>query len=210
MKKRILLLTLFAVVAASAGYGIRTALTKPKAVKSPAYTITWQVTDYYEDGTNKPRYLETRYVSSSGKWHSIKDAGVMREESFAEVGKGVYIKRNNRLEMLSGYQPPHRATEDELLKSPNFLRVDTVLGYKAIVVGSGNRPRTGSEFWVVPALGGETIKIVLRSNPAEMKTVYEPVSLTMGEPDPSLVTMRELPVDKTVKSNSLSKPVSPE
>ncbi|HKO99565.1 MAG TPA: hypothetical protein VJU86_21480 [Pyrinomonadaceae bacterium] len=195
MKKSILLLSVFAVIAATTGYGVRTALNLSRKGKAPAYTIVWQVTDYSSDGTSRPRYFETRYVSGNGRWHSLK-SGDTKEEGFGEPGKGVFARHGHKLYFVSEYSARPVVTEEELMNSPDFLRVDNVLSYKAIVVSSGNRPRTGSEFYKVPALGGHILKIVIADSASGPKTVYEPISFTLGEPEASAVTMpNNLPVD---------------
>jgi hypothetical protein len=119
MRTRILVMIVFAVLAGTAGYGVRTALNSTTQEQRPAYTIVWRVTEYYPDGTNRPRYLETRQVSASGKWHTVKNGGDTNEESFGEPGKGVFIKGRQKMYFVSEYTaPPPVLTEEKLLNSP--------------------------------------------------------------------------------------------
>ncbi|MEK6283050.1 MAG: hypothetical protein AABN95_22045 [Acidobacteriota bacterium] len=202
MKKSILLLVVLAVIAGTAGYGVRTAFNSTLKKPSPAFTVVWQVTDYFPDGTSIPRYIETRYVSGNGKWHSVKNGADVNEESFGEPNKGVFRKQKDKLYFVSELPVLPPLTEEDLVNSRNYLRTETLLGYKAIVVSSGNRPRTGSEFYVVPALGGEIIKEVIADNKTGLKTVHDPISLTLGEPDASVVALPNgLPIDyETIKA----------
>jgi hypothetical protein len=196
MRKRILLVVIFAVIAGTAGYGVRTAYNSTIKKQKAGYTIVWQVTEYFPDGTSIPVNTETRYVSANGNWHAFKTTGNKTEESYGAVGKGTFVKHAGKLFFVSDYSNPSPAvTEDDLMNNPDFLRVDSVLGYKAIVVSSGNRPRTGSEFYKVPALGGEIIKTVIAQSGTGPRIVYEPVSLILGEPHAEAVT---LPTDLTV------------
>lgn len=198
MRKRILLVLVLIVLAAAAGVGARTALDHVSKNRRPGYTIVWQTTDYDADGKATPYCTETRYVSSSGRWRDLKQCVDGRNaETFGEVGRGVFVKRGQKLDFLSAYaKPAPFVTEEELRNSPTYLRSEAVLGYATIVVKAGNEVEDGSEFFRAPALGGDIIKTVFPS-PDGRKTVREPVSLMLGEPDAKLLKMpdRDLPVD---------------
>ncbi|MDQ3474272.1 MAG: hypothetical protein M3447_11100 [Acidobacteriota bacterium] len=197
MRKRLMLI-LFVALAATAGLGTRAALNSLSPEKQPAYTIVWEATDYYSDGRVIPNYTETRYVSSTGNWRAIRQYfdGRRSDESFGEVGRGVYLKRGEKLHFISEFTaPPALLSEQKLRASSSFLRADRVLGYTAIVVSPANS-KSCSEFYRVPSLGGLTIKTVMCLDETGSKMVLEPVSLVLGEPDASLLqTPTELPVD---------------
>lgn len=197
MRKRLMLI-LFVALAGTAGLGTRAALNSLSAQKRPAYTIVWEATDYYSDGKATPNYTETRYVSSTGNWRGVRQYfdGRRSDESFGEVGRGVYLRRGDKLHFISEFTaPPALLDEQKLRSSPAYLRADKVLGYEAIVVTSGNL-KSCSEFYRVPALGGLTIKTVMCLDESGSKMVLEPVSLVLGEPAaPLLKTPTELPVD---------------
>jgi hypothetical protein len=88
MRKKILLLVLLMVAAFSVGILARNAKGAKRRV---AYTIVWQATNYDEGGKVTPAFVETRYVSASGSWRSIKrfpDGRVA--EMFCDVGRGTF------------------------------------------------------------------------------------------------------------------------
>lgn len=198
MKKRRLLLVVVLMIVGAIGFGARTALNALTQETRPGYTIVWQATDYHSDGKAVLDYTETRYVSATGNWRAVRQYVDVRgkEEMFGEIGRGVFLNRRQKLHYISQYTAPSPLLSRESLRSSvDYLRTDNVLGYEAIVVSSGNRPRTGSEFYRVPALGGLTIKTVMNDQNGN-KTVIEPISLVLGEPDASLLkTPSELPVD---------------
>jgi len=186
MAKRKWLLAGLLVVLFIAGIVARSAFLR---TSRPAYTLTSQATQYDPDGTARPLFVETMFVSSSGNWHSVKQyATGARLETFATVGQGVVNRRNDeaRLNFLSSYDSPKPLLNEEgFRKSANFLRVDTVLGYPAFIMKAENSPEV--EFYCSPVIGGENIKIVHRD--ATKTVVIEPVSLVFGNPDPSSVTV---------------------
>lgn len=202
MKQRLLLFVVV-LVAISIGIVAQITLRGAKENALPAYTIVWQVTDYDARGNGTPVYTETRYVSSSGKWRSIKEySDGKREEVFAEVGRGVFAKRDQKLHFLSGYAPLPLRNAAGFMKSPNYLRTETVLGQLTVVVKPVNDFDGNFEIFFAPSLNGE-IKTISRG---EVTTVKEPVSLTFGQPDPTLLkTADDLPVDYN-HYNELRKP----
>lgn len=192
MRKRTFAILLVLIAAAGAGARVAYKSTQPER---PAYTITWQVTAYEEKGAATPLYLETRYVSSNGNWRGVKqfpDGKI--EESFAEVGEGVFIKRGEKMHFLSNHSLPPARTVEGFLKSPNYLRTETVLGHTAIVIKAMNDPVGRAEFFYAPILNSD-IKIIHRGG---RTTVQEPISLVFGEPDAAQVKMpKGLTVDRT-------------
>ena len=194
MKKRLLFLLLVVIVAGGAGVTTKKALNQTKQVKRPAYTIVWQATHYDAAGRATPDSTETRYVSSSGNWRSVRQyADGKIDETFAEVGRGVFSKKGQKLHFLSQSSPKPVLTEEELKKSSDYLRTENVLGHLAVVIKS-ERGDIRSEVYRAPALGGDDIKIVFYRGATTI--VVEPVSLVFGEPEPALLKLPEgLPVD---------------
>lgn len=192
--RRYYLLTLFVIVFV-AGITARTALNKTTRPERPAYTITWQVTAYDAKGEATPLHLETRYVSSSGNWRGVKQYPDGKlEEMFAEVGEGVFIKRGEKMHFLSNYSLPPARTVEGFLKSPDYLRTETVLGHTALVIKAANDPVGRTEFFFAPILNSD-IKIIYRG---AQTTVQEPISLVFGEPDAAQIKMpKGLAVDRT-------------
>lgn len=193
MRRHSLLILL--VVVFVAGITARTVLNQTTRRERPAYTITWQVTAYDAKGEATPLYLETRYVSSNGNWRGVKqypDGKI--EEMFAEVGEGVFVKRGEKMHFLSNHRLPPARTVEGFLKSPDYLRTETVLGQTALVLKPANDHEGRFEMFYAPALDND-IKTIYRG---ARTTVQEPISLVFGEPDAALVKMpKGLTVDRT-------------
>lgn len=118
------------------------------------------------------------------------------EHSFAEVGRGVYVQRGDKMIFLSNHSLPGIAvTAEGFRNSPNYIRTETTLGLEAMVMKPGNEPPGHFEAYRAPALGGDFIKTVRHG---KFTSVGEPVSITLGEPDAALVKMPDgLPVDRS-------------
>ena len=196
MKRRLLFLLLVVIVAGGAGITTKKALTQTKQVKRPAYTIVWQATQYDAAGRATLDHTETRHVSSSGNWHSVRQYADGRiEETFAEVGRGVFLMKGQKLHFLSQSSPPPVIDEEELKNSSGYLRTENVLGHPAVVIKS-ERGDIRSEFYRAPALGGDEIKMVFYRGATTI--VVAPVSIVFGEPEPALLKLPEgLPEDYT-------------
>jgi len=192
MRKRTFVVLLVLIAAAGAAARVAYKSTHPER---PAYTITWQVTAYDAKGAATPLYMETRYVSSSGNWRGVKQyADGKVEEMFAEVGEGVFLKRGEKMHFLSNHRLSPTRTVEGFLKSPDYLRTETVLGHTALVIKAANDPVGRTEFFYAPILNSD-IKIIFRGG---RTTVQEPISLIFGEPDAALVKMpKGLAVDRT-------------
>ena len=186
MKRRtIFLLACSVIVAAAAGIAART-LMQMRENRHPAYTIVWQSTAYDATGQATPMYTETRYVSSNGNWHSVRQyADGRTEESFAEVGRGVFVKQGDKLHFLSNHMLPPKRVLEGYLKSPDYLRTETVMGQVAAVIKTNNDPDGRFEIFMAPSLNGEIKHI----DHGDITIVKEPVSLIFGEPDASLLKM---------------------
>jgi len=184
-KRSVLVLTF--VLLFVGGIIARRALTHATEVKRPSYAFKTQATQYDDDGTVRPLYSETMYMSATGNWYSTKQLpNGKKVETFGTVGQGVFTRRNGeaQLNLLSAYDSPRPIlTAEGFLKSPNFLRTEQVLGYPTFVTNGGD----GSQFYNAPIIGGAFLKLVLRQGTSTV--VVEPSSLVFGEPDPSLVKM---------------------
>jgi hypothetical protein len=166
---------------------------KPR--KKLAYTINFKATDYYEDGRTVESYSESRYVSSKGKWRSLRvfpDGHQM--EQVAEIGRGVFTLDHQAKKMffLSPYSPD---VIDPLSyrKSPDFIREEYVAGYLTYVLRQNNGD-TSIDFYRAPEFNGEILKITIR-RPEIPTKIIEPVSIALGEPSPETLKYTEYPVD---------------
>lgn len=198
MRVRNLLLTiLIASAAATTGVLARTQLTRPKAEFKP-YTIVWQGTEYNENGAIVNQYTETKYHARDGRWYSVRRfPDGQRQETFSVPGEGVYARGKDRLFFLSGAskEPLAVISEEESRKSPFFLRSEEVHGLKTYVIKSG--PGGRHEVYVVPELNNGWVKRVERGETGNILFTAEPVSIVMGDPDPSVFKPVDLPVDRS-------------
>lgn len=77
-----------------------------KAQKRVAYTITWKAEDHFDDGRVVDVYTETRYIASSGEWHSLRQmTNGVTLETFAEPGRGIFVvdhaAKKTRIQLVS-------------------------------------------------------------------------------------------------------------
>jgi len=196
--RKLLLAVLVASVAAAAGVLARTQLTKRGAEFKP-YTITWQGTDYDENGAVIGQYTETRYTARDGRWYSVRRfPNGSRQETFSVPGKGVFVRAKEKLLFLSESPegPPRTYTDEQVRKSPAFLRMDEVLGMPVIVTKTG--PGDRIEVYRAPGLNYDWVKEVQRGENGVLRSTVEPVSIVMGDPDPSVFKPVDLPVDRSV------------
>jgi hypothetical protein len=197
-KRRLLLLVSLITIAGVAGAVTHTAYNRTAQKKQLPYTVVWEETAHdTETGKATLRHTETRYVASNGNWRSIKRyADGKTEDMFAEVGRGVYVQRKDKMIFLSNHSLPGMVvTAEGFRNSPDYLRTETILGLEAMVMKPMNEPPGRNEAYRVPALGGDFIKTI---SYGKITLVKEPVSITFGEPDAALVKMPDgLPVDRS-------------
>lgn len=203
MKRKYFVIVLLMAAAGVAGVAARAGVNylSERGTRS-GYTVVWQVTNYDENGEAVPYRTETRYVSANGNWRAVERyADGRTEEMFAEVGRGVFLARGDKMHFLSDYPEVPAVSDRRLRNSRDYLRTETVLGLTAHVskVGNADAPPDWMEFYRAPALGGDYIKVVER-DPQTHRLVHvtEPISITPGEPAPAQVRGPEgLPVDFT-------------
>lgn len=196
MKRRYLLSALIILLAMGAGIAVRAVLSRVPQHKLTPYTIVWQATEYDHQGRPTPLFTETRYVASNGNWRSIRyytDGG--RDETFAEVGRGVFARGRDKLYFLSEHSVPSmELTEEGFRSAPGYIRTEKVLGLLTVVQRPENDLEGRMEGYRALSLGGEFVKIIFRD--PTRTTVQEPVSIVFGEPAPDLVTgSKGLPID---------------
>lgn len=183
--------------AAAAGVLARTQL-KGRGGEFKPYTITWQMTDYDESGAVVGQYTETRYTAHDGRWYSVRHfPDGKRQETFSVPGKGVFVRGKEKLMFLSEAPegPPRTYTEEQVSKSPAFVRTDEVLGLQVIVIKTGPGERT--EVYRATGLNYDWVKRVERGEDGNLRSIAEPVSIVMGDPDPSVFKPVDLPVDRS-------------
>ncbi|HEX8137342.1 MAG TPA: hypothetical protein VF544_07105 [Pyrinomonadaceae bacterium] len=194
MSKKMLLLLLCCSVLLT--LGVKVAMSR-RAPRQVPYTIVWRVTTTDANGNAEEDYTETRYVSSNGNWHTIKQyPDGQTQEGFAEVGRGVFAlsPKHQKMFFLSGHDVS-KADAESLRQSPNFVRTETILGYTAYV-SKQVREGTTLEVYRVPELDGAQVKHVFNNGSATV--VFEPVSILAGELAADKLRHKEYPMDNGV------------
>ncbi len=193
--KNFLLIALVVAVAATAGVLARTQLVNHRAEFKP-YTITWQATDYDESGAVYNQFTQTRYTARDGRWYSVrKFSDGRKQEYFSIPGKGVFVRGKDRLLFLSEApnELPNTVLEEEVYKATSFVRSEEVDGLKTFVFKTG--PGDREEVYRAPGLNYDWIKRVDRRENGNLRSTLEPISIQMGDPDPSVFKPVDLPVD---------------
>jgi hypothetical protein len=194
MNRKMLLLLLCCSVIAT--LGVKIALSRRAPGQAP-YTIVWKVTTTDANGNVAQDYMETRYVSANGNWHTIKQyTDGHTEEGFAEVGRGVFAIKPDRQKMyfLSEHDISQLNAEG-LQQSRQFARTETILGYTAYVMRQA-QDGTALEIYRAPALNGNMIKQVFHNQASTM--TFEPISITPGEPPSDKLSHAEYSLDNSV------------
>ncbi|HEV2799992.1 MAG TPA: energy transducer TonB [Pyrinomonadaceae bacterium] len=201
----------------------------------PAFTLVQRVTVNKADGVREVSET-TRYVSSHGSVRNIdkRSDGTVASDYLYEKGKGGFYVQQEGKKLVKSYGTPPEAsdgalpTADSLQADPNFARTETVLGYTAYVLretaaGASKDGKKSSkngallrEHYYAPELGFTPLKVVRYMDGKEF-VVYEPTSVTFGEPDPSLfkapedyvVSAPRPIVGGVLNGKAISKPVPP-
>ncbi|HEX8457595.1 MAG TPA: energy transducer TonB [Pyrinomonadaceae bacterium] len=188
----------------------------PDAKRSrPAFTLVQRVTVNKPDGTREVSET-TRYVSSNGSVRAVakRADGTVTSDYLYESGKGGFYVQQEGKKLVKSYGTPPEAsdapppTAETLKADPNFARTETVLGHTAYVLRAtlgvvnkdGKKSAKGGallrEDYYAPELGWTSLKVVRYMDDKEF-VVFEPTSVTFGEPDPSWL---KAPEDYTVSA----------
>jgi hypothetical protein len=169
-----------------------------KALRHTPYTITWRVTTIDGAGKLLDEYTETRYVSASGNWHTVKQfADGSVEEGFAEVGRGVFAlqPKQQKMYFLSEYEVAS-VSPTGLQQSAQYQHTEKLLGYKVYVSAMTKAADSSMEIYRAPDLNGDMLKYVMHDG-ASVRTL-EPVKITLSEPTAAELKHEEFPVDNHV------------
>jgi hypothetical protein len=180
--RKVILLGIFACVAALAIAAFAMQAQKPKPAKFVPYTITWRMTERYNDGRVVDTYMEKRYYSSDGNWRGFsQSANGSRINRVGEAGSGVFIVDNKTKE--KHFQSPFPGhPHDKPKESKNYARTETVLGYSVDVLRYEQGDKV-HELYRAPDLNGDIIKTVYCDK--DVTRTLEPVNIILGEPSPN-------------------------
>ena len=163
--------------------------------KHPAFSLVSRVTVTRPDGKQEVSET-TRYVSADGSVREIsrEQDGRVSSDYLYESGKGGFNVQSKDRKLVKRFGSPPEAsgeplpTAESLRANPNFAGTEQVLGYTAYVIRQthkegGVRDR---DYYYAPELGRTPLKTV-RYSGGEVFVVYEPVSVTFGEPEAALM-----------------------
>lgn len=167
-----------------------------KPQKHVPFTITFRAEDRFDDGRVVQAFTETRYVSSTGDWRSLRQlpSGAVIER-VGIAGRGVYTIDAQAQKMW--FNSPYSDTfpkAGERRRGNNYLRTETVMGYAADVVkleGAGK----SFEIFQATKLSGFVVKQVERGQ--GLTRIIEPTSIIVGEPDNQFLKFTEYPEDRS-------------
>jgi hypothetical protein len=192
--KRLILCATLAVACVCAGLAART-VRRQVGVAVPL-TIHWQATEYDDHGNAIQTFTEQRDISADGRWLDRKTFNDgTHQAQYAEPSSGVFALARNARVRVGDAEPAQVMTEARLRDSPQFNRDDVVLGIPCIVLRFEKHLPEGTmtdDTWYAPTLGGAFVKKVI-TEPG-MVFVLEPVSITLGEPNPRVFDVPETPV----------------
>ena len=162
-----------------------------EARKYPPYTIVTRSVEYNAKGEEMRASMSTRYQASNGDWRSVSRTGVDEYATLYRRGRGVYQSnsRTNRLIKQTNHAPgcPLRTAED-LRADKKFARTEDVLGFTAYVWIDRAGKDLKIEHYFVPELGGGIPVKQVTTYTNGPRFVNEPVSITLGEPQPFDIT----------------------
>ncbi|MFN2453088.1 MAG: hypothetical protein ABR577_02595 [Pyrinomonadaceae bacterium] len=194
--KTISLIALLVLLAA--GAGVATSLRSHRN-SYPAYTLRSQVTEFDEKGNQYTSEM-IRYVASSGNYRTLHIRDGRKREDFFERGRGFFSvnfkdKKLVRHTKASTEMPPVYTKED-LLNGPQYNRTETLMGLTVYVRRIVDAPSGQmTEGYDAPELGVFPLKTVNYDPQGKPYLALEPISLTFGEPDPSLVKGPDFPAE---------------
>jgi len=152
-----------------------------------AITVRWTVTTYDGEGkiVDGPR-LAYRVSSTTGRWQQVVETKSGKHQIFlSEPGQGVFGKAPGGDRRVSDTAiSPEPSDWSYWRNQPEYQRDDTVMGIPVVVLKMGEESEgTIVDEYRAPDYHGAYIKMVVHHE--DNLIVYEPVSVTLGEPSPA-------------------------
>jgi TonB family protein len=192
------LLTLFVVAQPTAPAAAR------QQAKHPAFTLVSRVTVTKPDGKQEVSET-TRYVSSDGSVREIsrEQDGTVSGDYLYESGRGAFNVQSKDRKLVKRFGAPPEAsgeplpTAESLRADPNFAGTEQLLGYTVYIIRQVHKEQgvRDRDLYHAPELGKTPLKTV-RYADGKAVIVYEPVSVTFGEPQAALM---KAPADYEVR-----------
>lgn len=201
--KTLLLVLSLVLVGSGAGFFTKAKLAgKRQAISQKPFTLHSRVIHINPIDGSQFVEQQTRYVSSNGSWKVVrqKETGGPEKEFFFERGRGVFIvnKKENALIPVqnSASDIPVPMTAEQLRSHSQFVGTETILGLTAYILRVKNQSTgsPGTDIYRAIELGNIPLKIVEYDDNGNPSVINEPVSLTWGQPDISLVKGPNYPV----------------
>jgi hypothetical protein len=185
-------ITLSAVLLCLWGISISAVVQEPS--QSPKDSVwTHREVFYPKTGEAAEKNIRYRWVRADGAWKEViavqKASGIQESVVWSNVPADI-PGHQNKFTPLN----PKLLSPDFLLSSPEFVREDEVLSYKAYVWRSG-QGENWIEQWYAPAVSHLPIKIVMNSPVGQ--NIVEPISIEFRT-----VTVTDLAITNLPKKQS--------
>ena len=178
--------------------------TKPEGLRKykQDFVLISSETDFPVDGEPRLNATHVRMVRANGEWkeHSTFYESNGTTHSRVTVGKaeGVYNvdEQKEKLELLSKSRPspPEYHSEEFLRNHPQFIREDSILGYKAYVSRiEFPDPNEYTEIYRSAITGAIPLKIVFRRL-NEGDKIIEAIKIDFGPIDDAMFNTPDFPV----------------
>lgn len=185
------LLTIIVFVLGVMTFGVGYAVKYARTRKLVGFTMTMTQTFISADGQRTLNTTRVRYQRADTTWKEATtyynpDGTILSvNKSYSLNGRGVFaVDEQNKKLLFIGprLHQVHEFSEAEARKEPDFVREDSVLGYKTLVTRIPDTEGSGySEFYRAPALNGAYLKTVFVSGEG-YSTVFEATKIELGEP----------------------------
>ncbi|HZG54432.1 MAG TPA: energy transducer TonB [Pyrinomonadaceae bacterium] len=163
--------------------------------KHPTFTLVSRVTVTKPDGKQEVSET-TRYVSSDGSVREIsrEQDGTVSSDYIYESGRGGFNVQSKDKKLVKRFGSPPEAsggtlpTAESLRADPNFAGTEQILGYTVYIIRQRHKEQgvRDRDLYYAPELGRTPLKTV-RYSGGKAFVVYEPVSVTFGEPEAALM-----------------------
>lgn len=186
--KMISLVILF--VLSLAVVGVITAKRNGPEVRGQGFTLE-EIQRFYPADGSTPFTVSTstRYQKSDGSWRKDSTCNGKTTLGFSLPARGVFTVDEGSKRLIFVGNPQHTVFSEEMLrKEPQFVREETLFGWKTFVLQSTST-ETGewNEFYICPALQGYPLKRVTKHKTGS-SVVFEVTQVTLGEPPENLFT----------------------
>lgn len=188
--EKLLMIGVFVLGLGATGFGYD--LKYARVQTETAFTMTSEQTFTGTDGKSWLNAIKVRFQKADGAWKEVTtyykpDGSVLAvNKRYSIYGRGVFEVNEQQKKLLfvgPRLHEVHVFSEAEARKDSDFVREDSVLGYKTLVtrVPDSEGSSDYTEFHRAPDLNGVYLKTVFASSEG-YSTVIEATKIELGEP----------------------------